>query len=1076
MYNITSLKTLGVSKAMSKILFLFFALTNFYSVSQISNSTREYQERYVKNLYGNFEMIGNSNMKCVSNCDATPVWNNPPNIMGYSDIDGDSSTHNSSRATLTIPSGATVKWAGLYWGGVSGSTLFGICSPLNSNKDVVKFKLPGAGTYVNVNASVRNYETTFQPGWKTFLAFADVTNMVKSAGSGQYFVSDISLDTGVAFTGPLGGWTLVVVYESMSETSKRINVWDGFKFFGFGDNDDFTVTGLLTPSAGVVNTNVGYFAMDGERNVSGDFVSVNGTMLSNGMNPTNNTLNGTISKFGVNQPGKHPDFDYSWAVDIDVFDASGLVPNNASSVLVNLGSSNEGIWGGVFVISNEIANPTLTKTFSPEFHDIGDVSTITLALTNPSNGVGLTNISVTDNLPVGMVIADIPNVNETCGGSVTANPGASTFNLDSFSLNAGQTCTVSFDVKSTQVGVHTNEVTVFDVTNNQKIEITGPANATLSVFDSFIVVTDALCFEEASGSLDLSVSGGTPPYTYLWNNGDTNQDLINVLAGNYSVVITDSNGYTTIAAATIQEPSSGLSSTIAITNVGCFGTNTGSLDLTVLGGKPPYSFAWTPNGETTEDLFNLVAGTYSVAITDANGCTTSIDVTILTNCILAIDDINNTFVNLPVSGNVGTNDENPDGPAGTEVFTLVMGPTNGNVVLNADGSYTYTPATDYVGEDTFEYEVCDAGNPIACDTATVYIEVLPISGPDNETPVANADTNTTEVDTPVMGTVLPNDFDPDGDPITVTGNTDPSNGTLVINPDGTYTYTPDPGFEGEDSFEYTVCDNGTPALCDTATVTIQVLPDTGNITVANDDVYNSTSGNPIGGSVLDNDNDPEGNTQRVNTTVVSGPANGSVVLNADGTFVYTPNDPTFTGMDQFVYEVCDDGTPTACDQATVYITVGELLIPDFSPTVFAGNTTIIGTSGVVDFRVFVGEYNNQNSNGVDSVELRIIKNPGLVITYDDTLTTLNGTPVDNTSWVYDGSNPSLHKFTYIGNGGLFQASSASNIGINAIYNPPINTNGAFPLKVTIRYFSGGEVNNTNNDDIDYIEYTNNTYN
>ena len=119
------------------------------------------------------------------------------------------------------------------------------------------------------------------------------------------------------------------------------------------------------------------------------------------------------------------------------------------------------------------------------------------------------------------------------------------------------------------------------------------------------------------------------------------------------------------------------------------------------------------------------------------------------NHILAIDDINDTFVNLPVSGSVATNDENPDGPAGTEVFTLVAGsgPSNGTLVFNPDGEDTYTPNTDYVGEDTFEYQVCDGGSPVACDTATVYIEVLPQGGPWQRAPVANADTNTTEVDT-----------------------------------------------------------------------------------------------------------------------------------------------------------------------------------------------------------------------------------------------------------------------------------------------------------------------------------------
>ncbi|WP_197463464.1 Ig-like domain-containing protein, partial [Cochleicola gelatinilyticus] len=159
------------------------------------------------------------------------------------------------------------------------------------------------------------------------------------------------------------------------------------------------------------------------------------------------------------------------------------------------------------------------------------------------------------------------------------------------------------------------------------------------------------------------------------------------------------------------------------------------------------------------------------------------------NEILAIDDINNTYVNTPVSGDVGTNDENPDGPADSETYTLITGATNGSVTLNPDGTYTYTPNADYVGEDTFVYEVCDGGNPSACDQATVYIEVLPLNGPDNQAPIANADTNTTLVDTPVSGTVLSNDFDPDGDEITVTDNTDPANGTVVVNPDGTYTYT-----------------------------------------------------------------------------------------------------------------------------------------------------------------------------------------------------------------------------------------------------------------------------------------------
>ena len=281
-------------------------------------------------------------------------------------------------------------------------------------------------------------------------------------------------------------------------------------------------------------------------------------------------------------------------------------------------------------------------------------------------------------------------------------------------------------------------------------------------------------------------------------------------------------------------------------------------------------------------------------------------------------------MNLPVDGNVATNDLNEDGPAGTEVFTIVNGPTNGTLVFNPDGTYTYTPGTDFIGEDTFEYQVCDGGNPVACDTAIVYIEVQPLGSPDNDPPVANADTNSTQIDTPVDGTVLPNDFDPDGDPIVVTGNTDPANGAVTVNPDGTYTYTPDPGFTGEDTFEYTICDNQTPALCDTATVTIQVLDSPDNITTAVDDAYYGFPDTDITGNVLDNDTDPEGNDQTVDVAVSpsNGPSNGTVVLNADGTFTYTPG-AGFEGTDSFVYEIFDNGTPVATDAATVYISIAD---------------------------------------------------------------------------------------------------------------------------------------------------------
>ncbi|WP_172966910.1 hypothetical protein, partial [Patiriisocius marinistellae] len=194
-----------------------------------------------------------------------------------------------------------------------------------------------------------------------------------------------------------------------------------------------------------------------------------------------------------------------------------------------------------------------------------------------------------------------------------------------------------------------------------------------------------------------------------------------------------------------------------------------------------------------------------------------------------------------------------------------------------------------------------------------------------------------------------------------------------------------------------------------------------------------------------------------------------------GTVAGTDNDGEFNTQagDTVTVTYDDVFDATGSDPAPVTDTdiVGDL--PDFGPTIFTGNTTIIGGTGVIDFRVFVAEYNGRFSNGTDPVELRIIKNSDLVVSFDNTLTTLNGSSVNNQDWIFDDSHPSLYKFTYVGNGGVFEGATASNIGINAVYNPPMSTNGSFPVKVTVKYFSGGEINNSNNDDFDYIEYNNN---
>ncbi|MFQ5447510.1 MAG: T9SS type A sorting domain-containing protein, partial [Saprospiraceae bacterium] len=140
-------------------------------------------------------------------------------------------------------------------------------------------------------------------------------------------------------------------------------------------------------------------------------------------------------------------------------------------------------------------------------------------------------------------------------------------------------------------------------------------------------VSHVKCKQGHDGALNLNVSGGLPPYQYLWTNaaGDTvavSEDLDNLAAGNYFVVVTDSLGCTGAASVDINEPASFmniLSPAPKIRDVSCFGFHDGHIDLSPAGGVPPYSFQWS-NSDTTEDVQGLAPGVYTVTITDANIC------------------------------------------------------------------------------------------------------------------------------------------------------------------------------------------------------------------------------------------------------------------------------------------------------------------------------------------------------------------------------------------------------------------------------------------------------------------------
>ena len=141
------------------------------------------------------------------------------------------------------------------------------------------------------------------------------------------------------------------------------------------------------------------------------------------------------------------------------------------------------------------------------------------------------------------------------------------------------------------------------------------------------VQTDVSCYGGNNGQVGASASGGTTPYTYLWSNGQTTMNINNLQSGNYTLITTDSKGCSNTYVSFVTQPSTPLISSESHVNILCFGAQTGSINISPIGGTMPYSYLWS-NGATTEDLSGVASGTYSVVITDYNLCTNNISITI----------------------------------------------------------------------------------------------------------------------------------------------------------------------------------------------------------------------------------------------------------------------------------------------------------------------------------------------------------------------------------------------------------------------------------------------------------------
>lgn len=322
--------------------------------------------------------------------------------------------------------------------------------------------------------------------------------------------------------------------------------------------------------------------------------------------------------------------------------------------------------------------------------------TYTVTVTDANGCEETITITVNELLCTGFSVAvntDGLSCFEAGDGSATAvvTGGTAPF---TYSWSNGGT---SSSISSLDAGTYT--VTVTDAVNcSQTVSgnVSQPA-----LLEAATAVDNVSCHGLGNGVVELTVTGGTPDYSFAWDNGATTEDLNGVGPGSYNVLVTDENGCTTTASAVVTELDTLGASSIDV-QVTCFEGNNGSIDLEPTGGLPPYLYDWS-NGETTQDISGLSAGTYSVTFADQNGCLFTYETTISEpNLLVATCSAEDALCNGDANGSVSVSVT-----GGTEPYSYSW--SNGNT----DASQSGLVAGTYV------VTVTDANGCTATCNATV---------------------------------------------------------------------------------------------------------------------------------------------------------------------------------------------------------------------------------------------------------------------------------------------------------------------------------------------------------------------
>ena len=371
-------------------------------------------------------------------------------------------------------------------------------------------------------------------------------------------------------------------------------------------------------------------------------------------------------------------------------------------------------------------NPTGQGTNTISELAIGTYS-VTVTDANGCTNTGSATITEPEVLEASTVV----NANETCeignNGIATASATGGTAPYTYLWSNAETTATI------TGLTAGTYNVTITDAngcTDTESVTI----EETSSIIVASVVDANVTCNGGTDGAASVSVSsGGVAPFTYLWDNAATTASITGVTAGTYNVTITDDNGCTATSSVTITEPIALVAESVVDSNVSCNSGSNGSATASATGGTAPYTYLWS-NGATTASIVGVVAGTYDVTITAANGCTDTSSVTITEPASLAAASVvdSNTSCN-------GSSDGSATASAtgGTAPYTYLWSnsATTASIVGVAAGTYNVT-ITDANGcTDTSSVTITE---PASLAAASVVDSNTSCNGGSDGSATANA--------------------------------------------------------------------------------------------------------------------------------------------------------------------------------------------------------------------------------------------------------------------------------------------------------------------------------------------------